>query len=173
LLNLALLNWEAIPIQFRFVFGRTKSAKSQVFQYFDLITTASERLKGAVGVVKFYNARKIIKSFAKTGKNVLNLKHFLMHNFCGIQFALVLGLLAHNFMNWARGEIFADTPLARMGIRKFIEQVMRVLADLKPLKIDMPPTLFPERERLCSSLGPCYLRRNHQFGCSFLFLIGG
>jgi len=47
-------------------------------------------------------------------------------------------------MNWARREIFAGTPLARMGIREFVEQAMRVPARLKPLEIDMPITLFPE-----------------------------
>ncbi len=47
-------------------------------------------------------------------------------------------------MNWARREIFAGTPLARMGIREFVEQAMRVPARLKSLEIDMPITLFPE-----------------------------
>ncbi len=127
----------------RVVLGRTKTAKPQVFQYFHLITTIPERLKDAIGVVKFYNARQTIEAFIKTGKNVLNLKHFRVRNFYGIQFTLVLGLLAHNFMSWARREIFADTP-ARMGIREFVEQTMRVPARLKSLEIDMPITLFPE-----------------------------
>lgn len=132
------------PYQVRVVLGRTKTAKPQVFQYFHLITTVPERLKDAIGLVKFYNARQTIEAFIKTGKNVLNLKHFRVRNFYGIRFTLVLGLLAHNFMNWARREIFAGTPLARMGIREFVEQAMRVPARLEPLEIDMPIILFPE-----------------------------
>jgi len=109
-----------------------------------LITTIPERPKDAIGVVKFYNARKTIEAFIKTGKNVLNLKYFRVRNFYGIQFTLVLGLLAHNFMGWARREIFTPTPLARIRIREFVEQAMRVPARLKSLEIDMPITLFPE-----------------------------
>jgi len=82
-----------------------------------LITTVPERLKDPIGLLKLYNARKIFEAFIKTGKNVLNLKYFRVRNFYGIQFTLVLGLLAHNFMNWARREIFAGTPLARIGTR--------------------------------------------------------
>jgi len=40
--------------------------------------------------------------------------------------------------------IFAGTPLARMGIREFIQQAMRIAARLKPLEMDVPITLFPE-----------------------------
>jgi len=132
------------PYPVRVVLGRTKTTKPQVFQCFHLITTVSERLKDPIGLLKFYNARQTIEAFIKTGKNVLNLKHFRVRNFYGIQFTLILGLLAHNFMSWARREIFAGTPLARMGIREFIEQAMRVPARLKPLKINMLITLFPE-----------------------------
>jgi len=139
------------------VFLETLSSISQSnFQYFHLVTTIPERLIDAVGVVKFYNARKIFEAFIKTGKNVLNLKHFRVRNFYGIEFTLVLGLLAHNFMSWTRREIFAGTPLARIGIREFVEQAMRVPARLKPLEMDMPITLFPERECIRSSPSSCY-----------------
>jgi len=142
--ELGIIKLPRCPYPVRIVLGRTKTAKPQVFQYFHLVTTIPERLIDAVGVVKFYNARQTIEAFIKTGKNVLNLKHFRVRNFYGIEFTLALGLLAHNFMNWARREIFAGTPLARMGIREFVEQAMRVPARLKPLEIDMPITLFPE-----------------------------
>jgi len=52
--------------------------------------------------------------------------------------------------------IFAGTPLARMGIREFIQQAMRIAARLKPLEMDVPITLFPERERVRSSPGSRY-----------------
>jgi len=142
--ELGIIKLPGCPYPVRVVLGRTKTAKSQVFQYFHLVTTVPERLKDAIEVVKFYNARQTIEAFIKTGKNVLNLKHFRVRNFYGIEFTLVLGLLAHNFMNWARREIFAGTPLARMGIREFVQQAMRVPARLKPLEMDMPITLFPE-----------------------------
>jgi len=127
----------------RFVLGRSKSAKSEPFQYFHLVTTVPDRLEDFLGVLKFYHARKIIEAFIKTGKNVLNLKDFWVHNFYRIQFTLTLRLLAHNFMNWARGEIYASTPLAWIRIREFIEQAMRVPAQIKPLKIKMPVPFFP------------------------------
>jgi len=126
--ELGIIKLPGCPYPVRVVLGRTKTGKPQVFQYFHLITTIPERPKDAIGVVKFYNARQTIEVFIKTGKNVLNLKHFRVRNFYGIQFTLVLGLLAHNFMSWARREIFAGTPLARMGIREFVEQAMRVPA---------------------------------------------
>ncbi|MFQ6067490.1 MAG: transposase [bacterium] len=142
--ELGIIKLSGCPYPVRVVLGRTKTSKSQVFQYFHLVTTVPERVKDATQLVKFYNARQTIEAFIKTGKNVLNLKHFRVRNFYGIQFTLILGLLAHNFMSWARREIFADTPLARIGIREFVEQAMRVPARLKPLEIDMPVTLFPE-----------------------------
>lgn len=142
--ELGVIKLSGCPYPVRVVLGRTKAAKSQVFQYFHLVTTVPERLKDAIEVLKFYNGRQTIEAFIKTGKNVLNLKHFRVRNFYGIQFTLTLGLLAHNFMNWARREIFAGTPLARMGIREFVQQAMRVPARLKPLEIDVPITLFPE-----------------------------
>ena len=142
--ELGIIKLSGCPYPVRVVLGRTKTAKPQVFQYFHLVTTIPERVKDAVELVKFYNARQTIEAFIKTGKNVLHLKHFRVRNFYGIQFTLTLGLLAHNFMNWARREIFAGSPLARMGIREFVEQAMRVPARLKPLEINMPVTLFPE-----------------------------
>jgi hypothetical protein len=47
-------------------------------------------------------------------------------------------------MNWARPDIFAGTPLARMGIKEFVEQAMRVPARSEPLGMDRLITLFPE-----------------------------
>ena len=99
-----------------------------VEQYFHLITTIPKRMKDARTLLRFYNARQTIEAFIKTGKNVLNFKHFRVRNFYGIQFTLVLSLLAHNFMSWARRDIFAGTPLAKIGIREFVEQAMRVPA---------------------------------------------
>jgi len=127
----------------RFVLGRSKSAKSEPFQYFHLVNIVPERVKDSLAVLKLYLAREIIESFIKTGKNVLNLKDFWVRNFYEIQFTLTLRLLAHNFMNWARGEIFAPIPLAWIRIREFIEQAMRVPVRLKSLEIDIPVTLFP------------------------------
>jgi hypothetical protein len=150
--ELGIVKLPGCPYPVRVVLGRTKTAKPEVFQYFHLVTTVPERLKDAIGLAKFYNARQTIEAFIKTGKNVLNLKHFRVRNFYGIEFTLVLGLLAHNFMNWTRREIFADTPLARMGIREFVEQAMRVPARLKPLEIDMPITLFPETSAYAQAL---------------------
>jgi len=119
----------------RFVLERSKSTKSEPFQYFQLVTTVSERLEDFSGVLKLYLARKIIEAFIKTGKNVFNLKDFEFA-FYRIQFTLILGLLAHNFTNWARGEIFTSTPLAWMRIREFIEQAL-VRATEKKLSAQM------------------------------------
>ena len=47
-------------------------------------------------------------------------------------------------MSWARREISAPTLLARIRIREFVEQAMRVPARSKSLEIDIPVTLFPE-----------------------------
>ena len=60
--------------------------------------------------------------------------------------------IAHNFMNWARCDIFAGTPLARMGIREFVEQAMRVPARSEPLGIDTLITLFPETSLYAQAL---------------------
>ncbi len=74
--ELGIIKLPGCPYPVRVVLGRTKTAKPQVFQYFHLITTIPERPKDAIGVLKFYNARQTIEAFIKTGKNVLNLKHF-------------------------------------------------------------------------------------------------
>jgi hypothetical protein len=136
----------------RTILGRSKIPRPESYQYFHLVTTIPEKMKGPVGLLKFYNARQTIEAFIKTGKNVLNLKHFRVRNFYGIEFTLMLGLLAHNFMNWARRDIFADTPLARMGIREFVEQAMRVPARSEPLGMDMLITLFPETSLYAQAL---------------------
>jgi hypothetical protein len=70
----------------------------------------------------------------------------------GIEFTLMLGLLAHNFVNWARREIFAGTPLARMGIREFVEQAMRVPARAELLGMDTFITVFPETSLYAQAL---------------------
>ena len=126
----------------RFALGRSKSAKSEPLQYFHLLTTVPERLEDFLGVLKFYHTRKIIEAFIKTGKNVLNLKDFWVHNFYKIQFTLTLRLLAYNFMNWAKGEICAPIPLVWIRIREFIEQALRIPGQIKLLKIKIPVTLF-------------------------------
>lgn len=144
----------------RTVLGRTLTAKPESYQYFHLVTTISERVKDSVSLLKLYNARQTIEAFIKTGKNVLNLKHFRVRNFYGIQFTLMLGLLAHNFMNWARRGIFAGTPLARLGIREFIEQAMRVPARIEPQVLDIPITLFPETSIYAKALVQAFERRS-------------
>ena len=64
----------------------------------------------------------------------------------------MLGLLAHNFMNWVRRDIFAGTPLARMGIREFVEQAMRVPARAELLEMDTFITVFPETSLYAQTL---------------------
>ncbi|GFP43616.1 hypothetical protein HKBW3C_02746, partial [Candidatus Hakubella thermalkaliphila] len=136
----------------RTVLGRSKTPKTKSYQYFHLVTTIPKKVKGPVELLKFYNARQAIEAFIKTGKNVLNLKHFRVRNFYGIEFTLMLGLLAHNFMNWARRDIFAGTPLARMGIKEFVEQAMRVPARSDHLGMDTLITLFPETSLYAQAL---------------------
>jgi len=150
--ELGLVTLPGCPHPVRTVLGRSKTARLNSPQYFHLVTTVPETIKDAIGLLKFYNARQTIEAFIKIGKNVLNLKHFRVRNFYGIQFTLILGLLAHNFMNWARREIFAGTPLARMGIREFVEQAMRVPARVEPLAANMPITLFPETSMYAQAL---------------------
>jgi hypothetical protein len=65
----------------RTVLGRSKTPRPQSYQYFHLVTTIPERVKDPLGRLKFYNARQTIEAFIKTGKNVLNLKHFRVRNF--------------------------------------------------------------------------------------------
>ena len=105
-------------------------------------------MKDARTLLRFYNARQTIEAFIKTGKNVLNFKHFRVRNFYGIQFTLIFCLLAHNFMNWARRDIFAGTHLAKIGIREFVEQAMKVPARAGTHMVtsysEIPVTLFPE-----------------------------
>jgi len=150
------VNLPGCPYPLRVVLGKTKTAKLGVEQYFHLITTIPKRMKDARTLLRFYNARQTIEAFIKTGKNVLNFKHFRVRNFYGIQFTLVLSLLAHNFMSWARRDIFAGTPLAKIGIREFVEQAMRVPAradiHMSPLRSQIPVTLFPETNVYARSL---------------------
>ncbi|MBT9162361.1 MAG: hypothetical protein DDT27_00919 [Dehalococcoidia bacterium] len=136
----------------RTVLGRTKTLRPESCQYFHLVTTIPERVKDPIALLKLYNARQTIEAFIKTEKNVLNLKHFRVRNFYGIEFTLMLGLLAHNFVNWARREIFAGTPLARMGIREFVEQAMRVPARAELLGMDTFITVFPETSLYAQAL---------------------
>jgi hypothetical protein len=120
-----------------------------------------ETVKDAPGLVRFYNNRQTVEAFIKTGKNVLNLKHFRVRNFYGIKFVLLLGLIAHNFMSWARRDIFAGTPLARMGIREFVEHAMRVPARIESLERNMAVTLFPETSMYAQALIHAIEKRSH------------
>lgn len=152
----------------RTVLGRSKTPRPESYQYFHLVTTIPEKVKNPLGLLKFYNARQTIEAFIKTGKNILNLKHFRVRNFYGIEFTLRLGLLAHNFMNWARRDIFAGTPLARMGIREFVEQAMRVPARSEPLGMDTLITLFPETSLYAQALVQAIERKSSaQLALSF------
>ncbi|MCL0060612.1 transposase [Dehalococcoidia bacterium] len=136
----------------RTVLGRSKTPRCKSYQYFHLVATIPEKVKSPIALLRFYNARQTIEAFIKTGKNVLNLKHFRVRNFYGIEFTLMLGLLAHNFMSWARRDIFAGTPLARMGIREFVEQAMRVPARAEFLGMDTFITVFPETSLYAQAL---------------------
>jgi len=150
--ELGVITLPGCPYPVRTVLGRTKAPTYESPHYFHLVTTVPETVKDARGLVRFYNSRQSIEAFIKTGKNVLNLKHFRVRNFYGIQFVLLLGLLAHNFMTWARRDIFAGTPLARMGIREFVEHAMRVPARVESLEATMPITLFPETNMYAQAL---------------------
>ncbi|MCL0103393.1 hypothetical protein M1O51_02065 [Dehalococcoidia bacterium] len=49
-------------------------------------------------------------------------------------------------------DIFAGTPLARMGIREFVEQAMRVPARAEFLGMDTFITVFPETSLYAQAL---------------------
>jgi hypothetical protein len=159
--ELGVITLPGCPYPVRTVLGRTKTPNSGAPKYFHLVTTVPETVKDAPGLVRFYNNRQTVEAFIKTGNNVLNLKHFRVRNFYGIKFVLLLGLIAHNFMSWARRDIFAGTPLARMGIREFVEHAMRVPARVESLESNTPVTFFPETSMYAQALIHAIEKRSH------------
>ena len=126
------------PYPVRIVLGRKKIPGKNP-QYFHLITTLPKTEFGLKQLLKIYNRRQSIEAFIKTGKITLHFRRLRVRTLPGIKFFLTLSLLAYNFITWSKGDLFEGSSLSHIGVREFVDQVMRV-----PAQWQNGVTLFPE-----------------------------
>ena len=126
------------PYPVRIVLGRKKIPGKNP-QYFHLITTLPKTEFGLKQLLKLYNRRQSIEAFIKAGKITLHFRRLRVRTLPGIKFFLTLSLLAYNFITWSKGDLFEGSSLSHIGVREFVDQVMRV-----PAQWQNGVTLFPE-----------------------------
>lgn len=126
------------PYPVRIVLGRKKIPGKNP-QYFHLITTLTKTEFGLKRLLKLYNHRQSIEAFIKAGKIALHFRRLRVRTLPGIKFFLTLSLLAYNFITWSKRDLFEGSTLSHIGVREFVDQVMRV-----PAQWQNGITLFPE-----------------------------
>jgi len=150
----------ACPYPLRIVVGRNKIATKPP-QYFHFVTTIPKAVMDARRLLRYYNQRQSIEAFIKAGKIALHFRRLRVRVLPGIVFFLKIALLAYNFISWIKRDVFAGTELENVGIREFIEQVMRVPAKIDPSG-NTKTTFFPENSSYARSLIGCTAQKSHQ-----------
>jgi len=148
------------PYPLRIIVGRKKIANKPI-QYFHFLTTIPKTVMDARKALRYYNQRQSIEAFIKAGKIALHFRKLRVRVLPGIVFFLRIALLAYNFISWIKRDVFAGTELENVGIREFIEQVMRVPAKIDPSG-DTKTTFFPEDNSYARALVDSTTRKNHQ-----------
>jgi hypothetical protein len=123
------LGWIKIPncrYRVRVILLRTFGRDKVVYSH--LILNISAEVLSVKEAVDLYNARQTVESMIKESRRVLWIGHLRTSHYWGLQAFVALGFLAHNLLTWFQRDVFGDTGLGDLGLKRFVQDFMRLPA---------------------------------------------
>lgn len=99
--------------------------------YSHLILNIPVEVLGVKEAVELYNARQTAESMIKESRRVLWIGHLRTGHYWGLQAFVAFGFLAHNLLTWFQRDIFGDTGLGDLGLKRFVQDFMRLPAQVQ------------------------------------------
>jgi len=126
------LGWTKIPHcrhQVRVIVLRTFRRDKVVYSH--LILNIPAEVLGVKEAVELYNARQTVESMIKESRRVLWITHLRTSYYWGLQAFVALGFLTHNLLIWFQRDVFGDTGLGDLGLKRFVQDLMRLPAQVQ------------------------------------------
>ena len=126
------LGWIKIPgcrHRVRVILLRTFRRDKVVYSH--LILNIPAEVLSVKEAVVLYNARQTVESMIKESRRVLWISHLRTSHYWGLQAFVAFGFLAHNLLTWFQRDVFGDTGLGDLGLKRFVQDFMRLPAQVQ------------------------------------------
>lgn len=126
------LGWIKIPgcrHRVRVILLRTFRRDKVVYSH--LILNIPAEVLSVKEAVDLYNARQTVESMIKESRRVLWIGHLRTGHYWGLQAFVAFGFLAHNLLTWFQRDVFGDTGLGDLGLKRFVQDFMRLPAQVQ------------------------------------------
>jgi len=126
------LGWIKIPNcrhRVRVIVLRTFRDGKTVYSH--LILNIPVEVLSVKEAVDLYNARQTVESMIKENRRVLWLGHLRTGHYWGLQGFVAFGFLVHNLLTWFQRDVFGDTGLGDLGLKRFVQDFMRLPAQIQ------------------------------------------
>lgn len=126
------LGWTKIPHcrhRVRVIVLRTFRRDKVVYSH--LILNIPAEVLGVKEAVELYNARQTVESMIKESRRVLWITHLRTSHYWGLQAFVAFGFLTHNLLIWFQRDVFGDTGLGDLGLKRFVQDLMRLPAQVQ------------------------------------------
>lgn len=123
------LGWIKIPNcrhRVRVIVQRTFRRDKVVYSH--LILNIPTEVLSAKEAIDLYNARQTVESMIKESRRVLWIGHLRTGHYWGLQAFVAFGFLAHNLLTWFQRDVFGDSGLGDLGLKRFVQDFMRLPA---------------------------------------------
>jgi len=78
--------------------------------------------------VVLYNGRRTLESMIKERRRVLWIGRLRTGHYWEVQAFVAFGFLAHNLLTWFQRDVFGDTSLGDLGLKRFVQDFIRLPA---------------------------------------------
>ena len=99
--------------------------------YSHLILNIPAEVLSVKEAVDLYNAHQTVESMTKENRRVLWIGHLRTSHYWGSQALVAFGFLAHNLLTWLQRDVFGDTGLGDLGLKRFVQDSMRLPAQVQ------------------------------------------
>lgn len=99
--------------------------------YSHLILNIPSEVLSVKKAVDLYNARQTVESMIKESRRVLWIGHLRTSYYWGLQAFVAFGFLAHNLLTWFQRDVFGDTGLGDLGLKRLVQDFMRLPAKVQ------------------------------------------
>lgn len=126
------LGWIKIPHcrhRVRVIVLRTLGQDQVLYSHL-ILNIPAEVLSVKEGV-DLYNARQTVESMIKENRRVLWIGHLRTGHYWGLQAFVAFSFLAHNLLTWFQRDVFGDTGLGDLGLKRFVQDFMRLPAQVQ------------------------------------------
>lgn len=126
------LGWIKIPNcrhKVRVILLRTYRDGQWIYSH--IVLNIPEHVLSVKEAVDFYNSRQTVESMIKEGRRVLYVSHLRTSHYWGLKGFAHCVFLAHNLVNWFQRDVFGETDLADLGLKRFVKDIVRLPAQVR------------------------------------------